>query len=152
MKIIRLLRKKTYYLYIRYWDREKRGKRLAYIGPDSAIHDHSVKQIAKVHFHFKDQQSLKTLLKSPVRVGGGKNMVHIDSCPKCHQPGSLHKKSFKCGKPNCKCAKGFSHPPKPIVEHYVSYDSKTKKRHRRFCYIKLKDLAEDERGRIIRRS
>jgi hypothetical protein len=77
-------------------------------------------------------------------------MVYTDRCPKCSQPGSMYKKSFKCGKPNCKCAVTNHRHKGVIVEHYISRDRKTKKRHRRFCYIKLKDLAEDEGERITR--
>jgi len=76
-------------------------------------------------------------------------MVHIDRCPRCGQPGSLHRKFFKCGKPNCKCARGEPHGPKPVVKHYVSYNSENKKRHVRFCYIKLKDLAQEQRKNLI---
>jgi len=52
--------------------------------------------------------------------GNRKDMVHVDRCLKCGRPGSLHRKFFKCGKPNCKCARGELHSGL-VVKHYVGY-------------------------------
>jgi hypothetical protein len=60
----------------------------------------------------------------------------------------MHEKLFKCGKPNCKCARGELHPG-VVVKHYVGYERKTKKRRVHFCYIKKKDLSAWDEGRRI---
>jgi hypothetical protein len=39
------------------------------------------------------------------------NAVSATTCPKSSAIGSLHLEFKKCGKPNCRCTKGFPHGP-----------------------------------------
>lgn len=82
-----------------------------------------------------------------VRVSG----VQIVKCPVCGQPGSIHLKYSKCGKPGCRCRSGQLHGPRPVVEHYVGYDAKKKRSKTRSCYLNktLLESAENQRMRAF---
>ena len=76
-------------------------------------------------------------------------MVHIDRCPRCGRPGFAYVKLVRCGKENCRCARGRLHGPYLVVKHYTGYDRVRDQGITRTCHIgRRKELTLGERRRI----
>jgi len=77
----------------------------------------------------------KTRLKAP----GLGLVMHVDSCPKCHEAGYLVREYRRI--------RGKRYGPYLVVNHYISKSQSGHTRIRR-CYISLKKLAPNEKARI----
>jgi hypothetical protein len=71
------------------------------------------------------------------------------TCPVCGREGYLRSQYMRCGKPNCKCARGQLHGPYPFVEHYLGYDTSKRRHKSERCYLSKKRLQEQEWRRIV---
>jgi hypothetical protein len=77
--------------------------------------------------------------------------MKIARCPVCNEPGTIHLRWQRCGKPNCKCASGQLHGPYAEVNHIwcSSYDRNGRKVYETSrCYVSKKVLAAKENARI----
>jgi len=77
--------------------------------------------------------------------------MEIAKCPVCGEPGTIHLRWQRCGKPNCKCARGELHGPYPEVNHAVGWhiDQNGKGVCDDYrCYVSKKALAAKENARI----